>query len=158
MHSSSWIRKKGTRTWAICEHGMANSGQDSEAESKSSIDKVVNPVTKTTISGFRAPSDSVGNGSLDKQSAAQLRLPGRDLHSTGCGTGQLSMGECGCGFGWEETCVCAGCGRIKKIAGLPQNRNYLNIKCLKHINCYLSFAQKQKEQLILTLKWLTCAN
>ncbi len=33
------------------------------------------------------------------------------------------MDECG----WEETCVCAGCGRIKLFAGLPQNRNYLNI-------------------------------
>ncbi len=52
----------------------------------------------------------------------------------------------------SETCVCAGCGRIKLFAGLPQNRNDLNIKCLKHINCYLSVAHKQKEQLILTLK------
>ncbi len=81
----------------------------------------------------------------------------RDLHSrgstagpnaTGCGAGQLLMGECG----REETCVCAGCGRVKLFAGLPQNRNYLNIKCLKHINLYLSVVQKQKEQLILTLK------
>ncbi len=82
----------------------------------------------------------------------------RDLHSnaTGCSAGQLLMGECGC---WrEETCVCAGCGRVKLFAGLPQNRSYLNIKCLKHINCYLSVAQKQKEQIILTLKGLTCAS
>ncbi len=56
------------------------------------------------------------------------------------------MGECW--YGREET----GYMRIKLFAGLPQNRNYLNIKCLKHINCYLSVAQKQKEQLILTLK------
>ncbi len=40
------------------------------------------------------------------------------------------MSECGCGQ--EETCVCAGCGRIKLFVGLPQNRNDLNIKCLKH--------------------------
>ncbi len=79
---------KGTRTgsssrlffgqpWLTCERSMANSGQDSEAERKSSIENVGNPVTKATISGSRAPSDYVGNGSLDKQSAAQLMLPCR---------------------------------------------------------------------------------
>ncbi len=78
----------------------------------------------------------------------------RDLHShgstaglnaTGCSVGQLLMGECGCRQ--EETFVCAGCGRIKLFAGLPQNRNYLNIKCLKHIDCYLSVAKSKRNNL-----------
>ncbi len=76
----------------------------------------------------------------------------RDLHSrgstagptgpnaTGCGAGQLLMSECGCGR--EESCVCAGCGRIQLFAELPQIRNYLHITFLKHINCYLLHKSK----------------
>ncbi len=49
-------------------------------------------------------------------------------NATGCGAGQLLM----CEWGREDTCVCAGRGRIKLFAGLPQNRNDLNTKCIKH--------------------------
>uniref|UniRef100_A0A8C1PMQ5 DNA ligase n=1 Tax=Cyprinus carpio TaxID=7962 RepID=A0A8C1PMQ5_CYPCA len=45
-----------------------------------------------------------------------------------------------------ETCTPAG---VPRYPWDPTN--YLNIKCLKHKSCYLSVAQKQKEQLILTL-------
>ncbi len=104
------------------------------------------PLGKTTMCWRNATMSQLTKWKCKEQlsySHKYKNIHTRDLHS------------CRSTAGPTWACVCVGRGRIKLFAGLPQNRNDLNIKCIKYVNCYLSVAQKQKEQLILTLKRLT---